>query len=225
MARVRIMNFHGIGTPDRSLRSDEVAYWLSEDQFQQTLDLIERLQETSDPILLTFDDSNASDLTIVAPELARRGMTASFFILTGRIGQAGSLDADDIRTLRGMGHRIGSHGVDHLDWRKLDNKGLRHELRESLEVLSDICHEPITSAGIPFGGYNRRVLTALRSSGYKSAYTSDGGAADDAVFLRPRTSVRADMDLSELKAILTGSEAFGRRLRRFVGKARKRLLP
>ena len=160
MTRVRIVNFHGIGTLDRSLRSDEVAHWLSEDQFQQTLDLIERLREISDPISLTFDDSNVSDLTIVAPELARRGMTASFFILTGRIGQAGSLDADDIRTLRGMGHRIGSHGVDHLDWRKLDNKGLRHELRESLEVLSDICREPITSAGIPFGGYNRRILMA-----------------------------------------------------------------
>ena len=47
MTRVRIMNFHGIGTPDRSLRPDEAAYWLSEDQFRQTLDLMERLQEIS----------------------------------------------------------------------------------------------------------------------------------------------------------------------------------
>ncbi len=44
MTRVRILNFHGVGTHGRSVRSYEAAYWLSEDQFQQALDLIVRLQ-------------------------------------------------------------------------------------------------------------------------------------------------------------------------------------
>lgn len=45
-------------------------------------------------IELTFDDGNASDLTIAAPALQARGLAASFFVCASRIGQAGDLGAE-----------------------------------------------------------------------------------------------------------------------------------
>ena len=45
---------------------------------------------------ISFDDGNASDLEIGLPALLERGLTATFFVLAGRLGRPGSLDADEV---------------------------------------------------------------------------------------------------------------------------------
>lgn len=122
-----IVNFHGLGTPERTLEAGEANYWVSPDLFAQTLDLADRLR-TQVSTTFTFDDGNLSDLTIGAEALARYGIKAQFFILSARVDQPGSLARSDIQQLQKMGHSIGTHGADHVDWKALDGIGMVREL-------------------------------------------------------------------------------------------------
>ena len=153
-------------------------------------------------VRITFDDSNRSDLEIALPALRERGLTATFFVLAGRLESPHHLSADDVRTLADEGMAIGSHGMDHADWRTSSATVLERELGTSRRRLEAICGRPVREAAIPFGRYDRRVLDALRRHGYTRAYTSDGGLARNSSWLQPRTSLRHGDGPEELKRIL-----------------------
>lgn len=215
--------FHGIGTPGRALEPGEAPYWISEAAFATALDRIAALPDPG-RVRISFDDGNASDHAIALPALLARGLAADFFVLTGRIGQPGSLAAGEIRALDAAGMRIGSHGVAHRRWPGLAPAALAAELRESRAALEDILGRPVTAAGIPFGAWTGGVIAALRRAGYAEAWSSDRGPYDPAAFLRPRSSVTAATTPAELEAILAGRLPPLARLRRAAGMARKRLM-
>ncbi len=216
-----ILNFHGLGTPARTLEPGEAAYWVSGDFFAQTLDLAVRLKDRVETHV-TFDDGNLSDLEIAAPVLARHDRQAQFFVLSDRIGQAGSLSADDIRELLAAGHGIGSHGANHVDWKALDGAGQAREMDGARDVIAGVTGRPVTAAAIPFGRYDAGVLCALEDREYAYVYSSDGGAWRNDRAPIPRTSPRADMTLADIEAILLGRESPVKRIRRHLARAVKR---
>jgi peptidoglycan/xylan/chitin deacetylase (PgdA/CDA1 family) len=84
-----ILDIHVIGAKPAWVDADEDFYWCDKiATFAGILDAIpEATKATGLEIELTFDDGNASDSTIAAPALAKRGLSASFFACAGRIGQ------------------------------------------------------------------------------------------------------------------------------------------
>jgi peptidoglycan/xylan/chitin deacetylase (PgdA/CDA1 family) len=54
---------------------------------------------------------------------------------------------------------------------------LDRELRVARDRLSGILRTKVDEAAVPFGSYDRRVIRALKSHGYRLAYTSDRGRA------------------------------------------------
>lgn len=218
------LNFHGIGTPGRALEDGEAPYWVGESLFSEILD---RVTQSSDPAryVITFDDGNLSDFSIALPALIDRSLVARFFVLTGRLGTEGSLDEGQLRAMQAAGMEIGSHGIAHIPWSGLDNSALAGEVTRSRARLEEICGQPITAAGIPFGRYDARVLRALRRAGYTTAWSSDGGTMADTGFVRARTSLRGDMTGPEINAILAGYLSPIRRLRRTLGIAKRRRWP
>ena len=217
-----VLNFHGIGAPERDLETGEAAYWIGEERCRDILARIAGHPRRA-RIRITFDDGNISDRTRALPMLEAFGLDAGFFVLSGRIGRPGSLDEDDIRALRAAGMRIGSHGVAHVAWSELEPDALEAELRGSRERLEEICGAPVTAAGIPLGRYNGAVLRALRAAGYTEAWSSDGGVARERDFPYPRTSVRSDMSPARIDTILAGRTTALRRARRAAAMAIKRL--
>jgi peptidoglycan/xylan/chitin deacetylase (PgdA/CDA1 family) len=224
LARTVILNFHGIGTPGRRLEPGEARFWVTRDACRAILDAAAAARDDGRAVQITFDDGNRSDLEIGVPELARRGLSATFFVLAGRLGTPGSLAADDLRALVAAGHRIGLHGYDHVDWRGLDADGAVREFETARTVLAAAAGVPIVDAAVPFGRYDRGVLRALRSRGIAAVYTSDRGTVRGEPWIRPRNCVRSDMGPEAIQAILTGRESAARRIRRALGVARKRLL-
>lgn len=224
MSRLIGLNFHGIGTPARDLEPGEAPYWLTT---AQAIKIFDHVAAAPDPLryVLTFDDGNLSDHDIALPALVERGLSATFFVLTGRIGAPGSLDGEHIRALRDAGMRIGSHGIAHVTWPTLTDADLWHELSTSRAELERICNGPITEAGIPFGRYDARVLRALRKAGYTAAYSSDGGLMRRKNWLKARSSLRTDAAPAKTEALLAGRQSVPRRLRRLLGMARRRWLP
>ena len=119
-----ILNFHGVGPVPRKIDSGENDCWLERDVFCGMLDLIRCRPD----VKITIDDGNASDFEIIFPELMQRGMRATFFVCSGRLGQPTFMERNQVRELSESGMGIGSHGVNHVPWRNLPT----HQLREKL---------------------------------------------------------------------------------------------
>jgi peptidoglycan/xylan/chitin deacetylase (PgdA/CDA1 family) len=179
------LTFHGIGDPGRELDPGEQDVWVSTEQFLAVLD---RAAGRKD-VAITFDDGNASDVEHALPALRERGLTATFFVVAGRLGAPRFLDVSGLRELSAAGMQVGCHGMRHRAWRRLDDAGLREELVEARTILERAVGRQVTSAACPFGSYDRRVLGTLRRSGYAHVYTSDRGTVRQGAFLQARNSV------------------------------------
>jgi peptidoglycan/xylan/chitin deacetylase (PgdA/CDA1 family) len=195
-----ILNFHGLGDPPEFIEPAERPYWISAELFE---DLVARTASRPE-VTYSFDDGNLSDLTLAAPALRRHRRVGDFFILTGRLGSAGYLGPKQLQELRDMGMGIGLHGRDHVDWRKVTDKVLEEETVQARQTLSEAAGQPIESVSIPFGAYNRSVVSHLISQGFSEIFTSDGGRAAKASRVKSRTSIRSNMSAACLDEILAG---------------------
>ncbi|MCE9614621.1 MAG: polysaccharide deacetylase family protein [Lentisphaerae bacterium] len=193
-----ILNIHGIGPVSRSVDAGERNCWLDKERFEPLLDLIREYPN----VRLTVDDGNVSDFDIILPALLRRGLRAKFFVCSGRLDQVGFLRESQIRELQAQGMEIGSHGIAHIPWRGLSKETLQEELETSRRVLERVCGLPIESAACPFGAYDHRVLSGLRKAGYRTVYTSDGGACYEDHWLQARTTVTRSISLDEIRHLI-----------------------
>jgi peptidoglycan/xylan/chitin deacetylase (PgdA/CDA1 family) len=201
--RELVINLHGIGTPHEFVDAGERPYWWRLEPLRRLLDrIVETVAIGGARIALTFDDGNDSDTRLVLPELHKRGLTAGFFVCTGRIGKPHYLDRAMIAELLDAGMTIGSHGMRHVDWRLTSPAELQAEIGDARRMLEDLAQRPVTTVAIPFGSYDRRVLGRLKREPLTSIYTSDRGTAETGARIKPRETLDADMQgrdvLSEL---------------------------
>ena len=179
--------FHGIGTPARELEPHEELCWVEAAQFEELLKVIARHPS----IRITFDDSNASDVEIALPALLQHNLTASFFVIAGRLDQPGSLATAEVRKLAESGMIVGSHGMKHRSWRSVHGEELREEMEVATEVIADAAGASVRHVACPFGSYDRRVLTVLRRQGFCRVYTVDGGSTKGEAWLQSRYTIRS----------------------------------
>lgn len=196
------LGFHGIGAPGPHVDDDERPYWLSVARYHAVLDLVAAHRTRGGDVGLTFDDGNRSDLTIGLPGLAQRGLAATFFIVTDRIGQADYLGRDEIRALRAAGMVIGSHGLSHVRWTGLPDAEIARHVSTSLATLSDLAGERIGQISVPFGAYDGRVLAVLRRLGVTRVYNSDCGPAVTGAWMLARNSLRSDTPLDDIRSLI-----------------------
>jgi peptidoglycan/xylan/chitin deacetylase (PgdA/CDA1 family) len=219
-----VLNLHGIGTAPAGVPAAELRYWCSAPRFETLLDAVAPLAaESGLPIEITFDDGNLSDATIALPALVARGLRATFFVCAGRIGQPGYLDAAALRELRDAGMAVGSHGWAHRDWRRCDDAALQRETHGALGVLADCIGRTVDKVGVPFGSYDRRVLTQLRRCSVRAVYTSDGGRASEGAWLVPRHSWTDAWADATLRDLVTRPDALWLQTRRRAVRALKQL--
>jgi len=196
-----VLNFHCIGKPKRELVDGEREVCVDRNQFAEILDVVSGRAE----VRLTFDDGNRSDVSEALPELVRRGLHAEFFICPARFGDDEFVDEDDIRELRRAGMSVGSHGMDHVRWRRLKPSEIDREIVRAKQVLEDASQAPVETAACPFGAYDRRTLTALRAAGFRRVYTSDGGRASSTDWLVARNTVRRIDSAESIEQLLDDS--------------------
>ncbi|GAA4760847.1 polysaccharide deacetylase family protein [Nocardioides endophyticus] len=211
--------FHGIGAPDRDLEPGEAPYWISADLFHAVLDTV----VGRDDVRLSFDDSNSSDLEIGLPALLDRGLRGTFFVLAGRFDSRGSLDEDQVRLLAESGMDIGTHGMDHLPWRGLDEAARRRELVEARDAIAAVVGRPVDEAALPLGRYDRSLLRELRALGYAKVHTSDRAHARASSWLQPRFSLVGTDTVTGVQEEVLGRQPVRRRAERAVIGLAKRL--
>ncbi|GIX49572.1 MAG: hypothetical protein KatS3mg131_3783 [Candidatus Tectimicrobiota bacterium] len=121
---------------------------------------------------LTFDDGCESDYTVAFPELVKRGLKATFYVVTSYVGRRGYVQWHHLRELRRYGMEIGSHSATHPCFLDLSPRAMAEELRRSKRTLEDRLGEAVASFSVPFGFVNRQVIAAALAEGFETVCTS-----------------------------------------------------
>ncbi|MET8976274.1 polysaccharide deacetylase family protein [Streptomyces sp. NPDC004539] len=147
---------------------------------------------------LTFDDGYADFVDSALPVLRAHGMTATLFVLPGRLGGDNAWDplgprkplltADGIREAAAQGVEIGSHGLTHVDLTQADDETLSAETAQSRERLQELLKSEVTGFCYPYGTIDERAVAAVRAAGYGYACAIDPGALNG-VHALPRVHI------------------------------------
>lgn len=130
---------------------------------------------------LTFDDGYADFLECAVPVLARHGMTATVYVVAGRLGGQNDWDdgprlplmsADDVRTVAAAGYEVGSHTLTHAHLAGLDAATLQAEVTDSRLVLEEVLGGPVDGFCYPYGEFDAEAAAAVRAAGYDHACTT-----------------------------------------------------
>jgi peptidoglycan/xylan/chitin deacetylase (PgdA/CDA1 family) len=122
------------------------------------------------PVLLTFDDSQGSQITTGAPELAKRSMRATFFVMTVPLGKPNWMSRDDVRRLHDAGHTIGAHTYDHHRADRYAGTDWETQLAKPRAQLEAIVGAPVRHFAYPYGDWNAGDFTHLDQAGYVTGY-------------------------------------------------------
>lgn len=187
-------------------------------------------------VAITFDDGTIGHYEHALPELAARGMTATFFVTTAWVGRPGYVTWDQLRAMRGAGMEIGSHTRTHPFLSELDAARLEGELRGAREDIDAALGQRTVALALPGGDAPRRALRRLiGDAGYAVVATSRTGSnAEPAPSGGPawirRATVRGTAEGEEFRRVLEGDPALARRqqvresvlgsLRRALGPSR-----
>jgi peptidoglycan/xylan/chitin deacetylase (PgdA/CDA1 family) len=127
-----------------------------------------------DSVALTFDDGT-EDHVLVAEELARRGLAATFFVPGAAPGRTGRLDIEGVRRLVALGHEVGAHGLRHEPLAALTADAVREELACSKERLEHLLDRPVRLFAPPGGSSHPALVPTLRANGFTASRSTRWG--------------------------------------------------
>ncbi|MGQ0715391.1 MAG: polysaccharide deacetylase family protein [Gemmatimonadaceae bacterium] len=182
-------------------------------------------QQRGDAVALTFDDGDASHFMRALPELVSRGMTGTFFVITGRVGTSGYVTWDELRAMARAGMSIQSHTHTHPFLSEMSEAAADRELSESRRLLDAMLSQRTTTLSLPNGdaprGWTRRDYLAR---GFTHVATSRWGVnyGANGRLLR-RYTVRRDTSASGFARLISGgSSAYSPEALRLLALSRVR---
>jgi peptidoglycan/xylan/chitin deacetylase (PgdA/CDA1 family) len=126
-------------------------------------------------LALTFDDGCETDWLEAAPLLRERGFGATFFVVSGFLGQRGYLSRTQLRELAAAGFEIGSHSQTHGMLAHLSPAELEREVAGSRAALEDAAGVAVRHLSCPHGRWSPAVATCADRAGYETVSTSQPG--------------------------------------------------
>ena len=166
----------------------QLDYLVSEGWSAATMSsLLDPGQLPAKTVVLTFDDGYADNLVAV-DMLARRGMRATWFMVSGSVGQPPRWPADgrpegrllsarELRDMCAAGMEIGSHTRSHCQLTETAPESWADELRGARDDLEALLGAPVSSFAYPYGKFNDATVEAVRAAGYRAACTTRSGWA------------------------------------------------
>ncbi len=135
---------------------------------------------TTGAVSLRFDDNWLSQYKNAFPLLNQAGFDATLYVVSKQIadtGFPGYMSRAQIEEVYKEGHEIGAHTRTHPDLVTLSTQGKIDEIEGSRNDLLAWGVGPILSFAYPFGSYDSSVIEVVKSAGFQSAGSSNGGLA------------------------------------------------
>jgi len=125
-------------------------------------------------LTLSFDDGREYDRRLVKL-FNDYGLRSTFHLNSGFLGQAGYLDASEVRELF-QGHEVSAHTVEHPFLDQSPAEQIAAQVIEDRKALEALCGYPVKGMSYPFGTYSDRVADVLRAVGmdYSRTVNSHG---------------------------------------------------
>jgi len=238
MKKIPILMYHHIYESAACLKPHERPYAVSADCFKDHLNaLVSRDVKTIVPgdqskrcrncVMITFDDGYLDNFTHAFPALIAKGLYAIFFVIAGRVGREGYMDALQLRRMAEAGMMIGSHGLTHQFFNDHSDDVLMSELIESRKILQEAVGQPVTMLSLPGGRMHPRLMHYAPLAGYEHVFTSDPscytlkntsqGTAENQELCQkyPRIPIRSCQNQDVFERIITADPLFYLR-QRFV---------
>ena len=135
---------------------------------------------------ITFDDALECVAENALPELQRRGIPSTIFVVSRSLGQSpiwmdgGHRTVDMFKVMSRESLQthasdlvvIGSHSLTHPDLRLMDDAEARRQIGASRIELETLLHTPITLFSFPYGAFNDKLLRYCREAGYQRVFTT-----------------------------------------------------
>ncbi|TMC72681.1 MAG: polysaccharide deacetylase family protein [Chloroflexi bacterium] len=104
----------------------------------------------------------------------------------------------------GRGLQLGVHSATHRSLPALDERDLHREVVESRDVIQLRTGVTAEFFAYPYGLWNDRVRRAVRSAGYRAAFTLESGDSTADAWALPRMNVPAGIDDAAFEAWTAG---------------------
>lgn len=135
---------------------------------------------------VTFDDGFQNIVDNALPELEKRSIPSTLFVVTESLGGSRGwehLGGDDTRQEKVMSVEqlkrlsaelvtIGSHTMTHPLLPSVDRNRLHQELAGSRMKLKQILNREVNLLSFPYGGFNDTVVAGCREAGYERVFTA-----------------------------------------------------
>ena len=154
---------------------------------------------------VTFDDGFQSVAANALPELRRRQIPATIFVVTGCLGQSPgwlsegyfanksetTMTAEHLRALPRTVVTFGSHTVTHPRLTRLSIEEARREIEESRRHLEKLVNQPVSLFSFPYGLFSPHLVRWCREAGYQRVFITEPLSAfsEPSEFLTGRVSV------------------------------------
>lgn len=160
----------------------------------------------SKPVMLTFDDAVDDDYRVALPELRRRHMTATFFVMTVVLGNENYLTKGQVRRLDQAGMTVAAHTWDHHRVDEYAGEDWTKQVDEPVDELEQIVGHPVRYFAYPYGIWSKDAFAHLREAGVTAAFqlTEQPIAFSDPLMTIRRKIVDPSWSSKDLLAALGG---------------------
>jgi len=129
---------------------------------------------------ITFDDGFENFISVALPELQRRNIPSTVFIILDALGnEFGTpellervMSTDQLRSIPQDIVTLGSHTLTHPFLPSLEREEAVKELLESRLQLEKILNRSVTLFSFPFGGFTDELIQLSRQAGYARVFTT-----------------------------------------------------
>lgn len=138
------------------------------------------LQPGTHHVAVTFDDGFKNFYECALPELVKRGIPATMFVITDVIGKTFGPDGyaeevmslEQIRALPESLVTIGSHTLTHPLLPSINLDQAKREIALSRAKLEEQLHRRIVLFSFPYGGFNQKLVEICREAGYQRVFST-----------------------------------------------------
>ncbi len=147
----------------------------------------------------TFDDGLRDQFTLAVPMLNEAGFKGTFFVIPGQVAETveaaerkstekrawGGITWDELRSMAGQGHEIGSHTWSHRSLPKLTAEEVETELTLAAATIEDRIGRPALTLAFPFNQSTPEIEAAARKhhAAFRDRQTGVGGEKSTVVWL------------------------------------------
>ena len=185
--KIPILMYHSINDNDPSNNMvlpismfKEQMSWLNDNKFNSlTLDeamiALENDSVPENPIVITFDDGYVDNYENAFQILKENNMQATFFVITGFVGDGYYMSSDMLKEMQSTGMEIENHTIDHVRLSILSRENIYNEIKGAQEFLRDNIGASGDYLAYPFGWYSNKVISIANELNIKAAVTIQKG--------------------------------------------------